>query len=123
MVEFTQSLQRLLDLGLIPLLSCSCFLVGVGHGDGGMESSVGSLGTRSDRSGSVGSRPRTLWSCSVTRRSRKDSASRKTPKIKLGFGQNHRDDHKGPASTVCSELSDSQTSIVKLIRRDRSDQS
>lgn len=37
-VEFTQSLQRLLDLGLIPLLPCSCFLVRVGHVDGGVGS-------------------------------------------------------------------------------------
>lgn len=43
MVEFTQSLQRLLDLGLIPLLSCSGFLVWIGH-EGGIGSGVRSLG-------------------------------------------------------------------------------
>lgn len=37
-VKFTQSLQRLLDLCLIPLLSCSCFLGRVGHVDSGVGS-------------------------------------------------------------------------------------
>lgn len=38
MVEFTQPLQGLLDLGLIPLLSCSWFLVWGSHADDGIGS-------------------------------------------------------------------------------------